>query len=89
MYITSTSSTLLAIPYKHEVVQCRTDKTCQKSKPEDYWTTNFCRRKQNLERGFYSSLTEPYRPIGGDVVLDPYELVLSSLPTSLDSKVRK
>lgn len=78
---------LTASPYKHEVVQCRTDTTCQKSKPEDYWTSNFYRRRENLQRGFYTSLTEPYRPIGGDVVLDPYELVLSSVPTGLEKKV--
>ncbi|KAL4218097.1 hypothetical protein ACF0H5_022833 [Mactra antiquata] len=74
-------------PYVHEHVQCRTEQNLRKNKPEDYWNHNFYRRQSNLQRGFYSSATEPYKPIGGQLILDPYELVLSALPGNVDIKV--
>jgi len=70
----------LAEPYHFEKVQCRNQTVCQKHKPEDYWNTNFYRRKDNFHCGFYTSLTEPYKPIGGEVILDPVDLVLTTLP---------
>ncbi|XP_053381920.1 uncharacterized protein LOC128546148 [Mercenaria mercenaria] len=73
--------------YSHEKVQCRTDITCQKSKPDDYWTTNYRRRQANMQRGFYSSSKEPYKPIGGQLILDPCELVLSAVPGTVDKKI--
>lgn len=73
--------------YNNEKVQCRTETTCQKSKPDDYWTSNFHRHQSNLQRGFYTSATEPYRPIGGELILDPSELVLSNFPGTANSKV--
>ncbi|XP_052762035.1 uncharacterized protein LOC128204677 [Mya arenaria] len=69
------------VHYHHEQVQCRTDTICQKEKPIDYWKNNFHRRQANLQCGFNSSLTEPFKPIGGEVILDPLDLVLSTLPS--------
>ncbi|XP_052249170.1 uncharacterized protein LOC127856981 isoform X2 [Dreissena polymorpha] len=76
-------------PYQHEPIQCRTNVTCQTRKPEDYWNRNFGRRQSNLHRGFYSTQTEPYKPIGGDVILDSSELFFSSFPSeSIEPKAR-
>ena len=78
-----------AKPYQHEQVQCRTETACKKEKPEDYWHVNYRRRQRNMDKGFYSTPWEPYRPIGGELVLDPYELVTSSLPGNMDRMVKQ
>lgn len=51
------------------------------------WERHYLRRQSNLHKGFHSLPWEPYNDIGGDVVLDPYDLVLKTLQNSLDDQV--
>ena len=60
---------------------------CKKDKPEDYWKTNYHRRQNNFNTGFYSRPWEPYKAVGGDLILDSFDLVASSLPGGIDKKV--
>ncbi|KAK3590698.1 hypothetical protein CHS0354_008035 [Potamilus streckersoni] len=77
-----------AEPYKAEKICCRTETTLQYDKPRGNSLENYRRRQQNFTKGYYAIQYKPYIPIGGELILDPFELAVSTLPGSLDSKAK-
>ncbi|XP_060069978.1 uncharacterized protein LOC132550001 [Ylistrum balloti] len=76
-----------AKPYKFTKVWNRTSTNLLEERPKSLWERHYHRRQGNLHKGFHSIPWEPYRDIGGDVYLDPYDLVLKTLSNSLDDEV--
>ncbi|ESO92525.1 hypothetical protein LOTGIDRAFT_232995 [Lottia gigantea] len=72
-------------PYHPNRIWKRKDCDLVVERPEDYWKTHFIRRHENSEKGFYSAFNEPYRCMGGEVVLDTCDLVYDSL-TCIDKE---
>jgi len=51
------------------------------------WEQHYVRRQDNLNKGYQSVPWEPYRSLGGEVIVDPYDLVMNTMADSLDEKV--
>ncbi|XP_033727405.1 uncharacterized protein LOC117316751 [Pecten maximus] len=76
-----------AKPYKFTKVWNRTGTNMLEERPKSLWERHYLRRQSNLHKGFHSIPWEPYHDVGGDVVLDPYNLVLKTLSNCLDDQV--
>ncbi|KAL3891618.1 hypothetical protein ACJMK2_003872 [Sinanodonta woodiana] len=74
--------------YKAEKICCRTETTLLYDKPRNNSLENYRRRQQNFTKGYYAIQYKPYTPIGGELILDPFELAVSTLPGSLDGKAK-
>lgn len=77
-----------APPYKFQKVCQKTSRTLQYERPENTWEGNYRRRSNHFQCGYYSVPNEPYKNLGGDFDLDPYDLVINTLTENLSPKVR-
>ncbi|KAL5010856.1 hypothetical protein ScPMuIL_013161 [Solemya velum] len=76
-----------AEPYATQKIWCRSNRQLSSERPDDLWHNHFVRRHENLHRGFHSVPWEPYSPVGGEIILDPCELILTTLSDQLDHKI--
>ncbi|KAL5015489.1 hypothetical protein ScPMuIL_009759 [Solemya velum] len=74
-------------PYATQKIWCRSNRQLSSERPDDLWHNHFVRRHENLHRGFHSVPWEPYSPVGGEIILDPCELILTTLSDQLDHKI--
>ncbi|XP_052086145.1 uncharacterized protein LOC127723537 [Mytilus californianus] len=76
-----------APPYRYQKVCQKTSQTLLHERPESTWQENYDRRDHHMKCGYYSLPNEPYRNIGGQFDLDPFDLVLKTISKNLDVKV--
>ncbi|XP_076084680.1 uncharacterized protein LOC143055423 isoform X2 [Mytilus galloprovincialis] len=76
-----------ASPYRYRKVCQKTSQTLLHERPESTWQENYERRDHHMKCGYYSLPNEPYRNVGGQFDLDPYDLVLKTISKNLDVKV--
>ncbi|CAG2200267.1 P4HA [Mytilus edulis] len=78
-----------ASPYRYRKVCQKTSQTLLHERPESTWQENYERRDHHMKCGYYSLPNEPYRNVGGQFDLDPYDLVLKTISKNLDVKRAK
>ncbi|CAC5422717.1 unnamed protein product [Mytilus coruscus] len=76
-----------APPYRYQKVCQKTSQTLLHERPESTWQENYDRRDNHMKCGYYSLPNEPYRNVGGQFDLDPFDLVLKTISKNLDVKV--